>query len=121
MSQGNYGAYPPHGYGAPPMQPQSWLPPHRGGTILTLGILSLVVCQLCGPFAWAMGSKDLKLINSGAMDPMGRGTTQAGMVCGIIGTCLMLVWVLILFLQLVVGIAIFSAMPGRGQPPVVTP
>jgi len=117
MSQSNYGAYPPPRYGAPPMQPQPWLAPHRGGTILTLGILSLVLCQLCGPFAWAMGAKDLKLINHGQMDPSGRGTTQAGMVCGIVGTCLMLVWVAILFLQLVVGVAIFGAVAAGASAP----
>jgi ABC-type phosphate transport system permease subunit len=97
----------------------SWLAPHRGGTVLTLGILSLVLCQLCGPFAWSMGARDLRLMQHGQMDPAGRSTTQAGMVCGIIGTCLLLFWVLLLFLQFAVGLAIFGAAAagaGGGAP-----
>jgi hypothetical protein len=88
--------------------------PSRGGTVLTLGILSLVLCQLLGPFAWSMGSRDLRLIDQGQMDPMGRGTTQAGMVCGIIGTCLMLLWLVLIFLQIAMGIAIFGAAAAAG-------
>src|SRR5262249_21073957 len=34
--------------------------PHRGSLILTLGILSLVVCHPLGLFAWIMGNNDLK-------------------------------------------------------------
>src|SRR5688572_29363321 len=33
--------------------------PHRGGQILALGILSLVVCSPLGVFAWVMGNSDL--------------------------------------------------------------
>ena len=34
--------------------------PHRGSTILTLGILSLLVCgPILGPMAWVMGNTDL--------------------------------------------------------------
>lgn len=69
--------------------------PHRGGLILTFGILGLVLPLLVGCFAplWLgfsipatlMGRKDLAAINNGVMDPTGRGTTQAGYICGIIG------------------------------------
>ena len=67
------------------------LEPHRGTLILVLGILS--ICVSCfgiipGPIAWVMGAADLKAIRAGRMDPTGEGTTKAGYVCGIIGTCL---------------------------------
>jgi predicted Zn finger-like uncharacterized protein len=65
--------------------------PHRGATILVFGILSIVL-QPCGiifgPIAWAMGSGDLRNIQARRLDPEGEGLTRAGMICGIIGTCL---------------------------------
>jgi hypothetical protein len=79
--------------------------PHRGGLILSLGIASIVApplgicCSFLGVIftglglglgisAWVMGSRDLKKINSKIMDPEGLSTTQAGWICGIIGTIL---------------------------------
>jgi predicted Zn finger-like uncharacterized protein len=59
---------------------------HRGAMVLTLGILSLVVCSPLGPVAWIMGNNDLAAMRAGRMDPAGQGTTQAGQICGIIGT-----------------------------------
>jgi predicted Zn finger-like uncharacterized protein len=59
---------------------------HRGGLVLTLGILSLVVCGFLGPVAWIMGNNDLAAMRAGRMDPEGEGLTQAGKICGIIGT-----------------------------------
>ena len=64
------------------------LEPHRGGTVLTLGILGLVICLICGIIAWVMGAGDLRKMREGRMDRSGQGTTQAGMICGIIGTIL---------------------------------
>ena len=66
------------------------LKPHRGGGVLTLGILSLVICNFLGPIAWIMGSNDLTEIRAGRMDPEGEGMTNAGRICGIIGTVLLL-------------------------------
>ena len=81
--------------------------PHRGTLILVLGILSLVVCSIMGPFAWLMGSNDLKLIRSGQMDATGESTTQAGMICGIIGTVILAFQVLFFCLYVaIVAIAI---------------
>ncbi len=64
--------------------------PHRGGLILTLGILALVCgCAVIGPVAWIMGNNDLKQMQAGRMDPSGQGITQAGMILGIISTVFM--------------------------------
>ena len=63
---------------------------HRGGLVLTLGILSLVcnVMMVPGILAWILGHADLKQMDAGKMDPEGRGLTSAGMILGIIGTLL---------------------------------
>ena len=58
--------------------------PHRGGMILTFGILGVACCFPFGIAAWVMGHNDMQLINDGAMDPAGAGTTKAGMICGMV-------------------------------------
>jgi hypothetical protein len=71
--------------------PRRDLLPHRGSAVLTLGILSLVTCFIgiiLGIIAWVMGQTDLQEMRSGRMDPDGEGMTNAGKICGIIGTCL---------------------------------
>jgi hypothetical protein len=61
---------------------------------MILGILSLVLMFLpmvgfpCGLTAWVMGQSDMRKMREHAMDPDGMTTTQAGHVCGIIGTVL---------------------------------
>jgi predicted Zn finger-like uncharacterized protein len=67
------------------------LEPHRGTLILVLGILSLVLTPcaiILGPIAWIMGQNDLSAMRAGRMDDQGRDLTNAGRICGIIGTCL---------------------------------
>jgi hypothetical protein len=77
--------------------------PHRGTLILVLGILGLVVCSPLGIVAWVMGSGDLKEIDAGTMDPAGRGSTQAGKICGMIATILMIIGVVIVILVMALG------------------
>ena len=83
--------------------------PHRGVLILVLGILSLVLCQLLGPVAWILGKGDMAEIDSGRMDPEGRGLTQAGMICGIIATVMLILGLLAFIGVLVLGIAAEAA------------
>jgi uncharacterized membrane protein YjgN (DUF898 family) len=61
----------------------------RGTLILILGILSIVICQILGPFAWVMGRKALTEIDSSGRTYSNRTMVQAGMICGIIGTVLL--------------------------------
>lgn len=75
--------------------------PHRGGLILTFGILGFVCCQIFSIAAWVMGHSDMQEINAGRMDPQGRGLTQAGMIIGMIGTGLMVLTVVV---QVLIGI-----------------
>lgn len=69
--------------------------PHRGGLILALGLVALIggasFCApaVIGPVAWALGSWDLREIREGRMDSAGAGMTQAGQVCGMVATLLL--------------------------------
>src|SRR5262245_42644245 len=76
-------------------QPRRDLEPHRGGLVLTLGVLSvrlLPFCVLCpvsfvlGLAAWIMGRHDLEKMEANVMDPAGMANTRGGRVCGILGT-----------------------------------
>ena len=82
----------------------SLLQPHRGGLILTLGILSVLCCNLLGIAAWIMGNEDLNKMERGQMDPSGRGLTQAGKVLGIIAIVLMVLAIVIQGVLFVVGV-----------------
>ena len=75
--------------------------PHRGVLVLVLGIVSLacVLLSFCyglgavigiplGITAWVLGHGDLRKIKNNEMDQEGLGLTQAGWICGIIGTIL---------------------------------
>jgi predicted Zn finger-like uncharacterized protein len=71
--------------------------PDRGSTVLALGIISLAVIffwcaapvgAILGLAAWIMGQTDLRKMKRGQMDENGRGMTQAGWICGILGTFL---------------------------------
>ena len=78
--------------------------PHHGTLILVLGILGLVVCGPLGIVAWVMGANDIKEMNAGTLDPSGRGTTNAGKICGIIATILMIIAVIIGILLICFGV-----------------
>ena len=88
----------PFGSGAPADAPPplpggstTYQKPHRGTTVLVLGILGLVVCCICGIVAWSMGAEDLKHMDAGLMDPSGREQTKAGKICGMISVILAIV------------------------------
>ena len=94
---------PPEAVQAQPVSGQP-LNPHRGVLILILGILSIVCCFILGIVAWVMGNNDLREMAAGRMDPSGRGLTQAGKICGIIGVAIQIVFIV---LQLL-GVGFFS-------------
>lgn len=58
-------------------------------TILVLGILGLIICQVLSPFAWVMGNKEIEAIMAGRRPPENRSTANAGRILGIIGTVLL--------------------------------
>lgn len=87
-------------------------------TALVLGIVGLLgsvgscccclswLLGLCAPAAWYLGSQEIQAIREGRAPAAGEGTARAGMICGIIGTV-----VLALYL---VCIAIYVALVGVG-------
>ncbi len=86
----------------------SSLAPHRGVLILVLGILGLVLCPGLGIASWIMGNGDLQAMDQGAMDPEGRGMTQAGKILGIVSVVLLGISILIggvMFLWIMVAAA----------------
>ena len=89
--------------------------PHRGILILILGILSLVVCGLfAGIPAWIMGSRDLKEMDAGIMDPEGRGITTAGKICGMISCIMTIIAIAVaIFVTMFVAYFAYDADPTR--------
>ncbi|MFI9506823.1 DUF4190 domain-containing protein [Nocardia sp. NPDC052566] len=58
----------------------------KATTIMVLGILGLVLCQLLGPVAWIMGRGALREIDASGGRLGGRSNVKVGYICGIIGT-----------------------------------
>jgi len=96
-----YGNYPPNQYGAPPY---GFAPPDhpQAMLVLILGIVGLVVCGLAAPFAWTMGNRVIAEIDASNGQLGGRSTANAGRICGIIGTCILGVSLLVVLGAIVV-------------------
>jgi hypothetical protein len=97
-------SYPPEPpYGTPPQYGHGYPVPrnhYRATTILVLGILGLVCCTPCGPFAWVMGHRALREINSSGGRIGGHGKVLAGYICGIIATALLALTLVIVALRI---------------------
>ena len=99
----------------PPPDPSSLPPPlpprptaDRAVPALVLGIIGIVLCPICAPFAWSMGGKVERDIDASAGALGGRGIATAGRVLGIVGTVLLGVYVLVfvvwvVFIGLLIG------------------
>jgi len=112
---GQPGQPPYAGYGAPqqPGYGQTYPEESQATTILVLGILSLVLCQLFGPFAWKMGSTELAAIDAGRRSPKDRQNANIGRILGIVGTVMLGIVVAILLLYIVIAaIAIGASASG---------
>jgi hypothetical protein len=73
----------------------------RSTTVLVLGILGLVLCQILAVVAWVMGNKVRdEAVAMGRPEP---GNNKAGRICGIIGTCLIGLFVVGIVLLVVIG------------------
>jgi Domain of unknown function (DUF4190) len=71
--------------------------PHpRGTTVLVLGILSFFCFGIIlGPIAAIMGKNALDEIDANPQAYTNRGQVLAGMICGIIGFVLSVIWLII--------------------------
>jgi hypothetical protein len=103
---------PPYGY--PPQQgylpqPVQYAPDHpKATTVLVLGILGVVLCQLIGPIAWSMGKKTVDEIDASRGGLGGRGAAQAGYILGIVGTVILGLSVVFLVIYFVIIVAIIG-------------
>src|SRR5512140_2729108 len=80
-----------------PSAPTQQATSSRATTALVLGIVGIVCCQLCGPFAWWMGKQELEAVRAGSSPASNEGMAKAGMILGIVGTILLglsFVWIL---------------------------
>ena len=82
--------------GAPYQDGSDLYKPHRGGWILTFGILGLTGCCCCLPMVFSilalvMGLSDLSDMKKGVMDPTGQTLTVLGVVLGGVGLALAVV------------------------------
>lgn len=91
--------YPP--YGPPPDHPQAT-------TILVLGLLGVVLCQLVAPFAWVMGKRALNEIDASNGTVGGRNSVMVGYICGIIGTVFIALAVIGVIVWFVVLVAVLG-------------
>ncbi|GAB4252974.1 MAG: hypothetical protein Kow00109_28650 [Acidobacteriota bacterium] len=68
----------------------------RSSLLLALGILSLICCQVLGPVTWYLASQELQQIQAGAVSRQDEGLVRASKILGIIGTILLglsLIWI----------------------------
>ena len=98
----------------PPALPPA-LAPHRGGAVLALGILGITPCFICGIIAWVMANRDLREMAAAQMDPSGRGLTQAGKICGMVGVILTCSIAAVYVLWLLVVLVFFGVVAGAGM------
>jgi predicted Zn finger-like uncharacterized protein len=96
--------------------------PHRGGAVLTLGIVGLVLTVMpavplagliCAIIAWVMGNTDLAEMRAGRMDREGEGQTNAGRICGIVAVVLHIVGVLLVFAWFCCIFGVIGGAAGR--------
>ncbi|MGH9243189.1 MAG: DUF4190 domain-containing protein [Acidimicrobiales bacterium] len=110
---------PPPGYGQPPPYPQPGYPgyqmygvpqDHPQATLaLILGILGLVVCGVCAPFAWVIGRRAVNEIDASGGALGGRGSAQAGYIMGLIGSILLILAVVGIILWIVFAVALATS------------
>jgi hypothetical protein len=92
----------------PYQQPYHYQPPpdHPSATtVLVLGILGLVLCQLISPFAWVMGNRVVREIDGSRGAYGGRGVANAGRICGMVGTILIFITIGIVVIALMAAAA----------------
>lgn len=110
--QALYGQQPGYGqqqYGVPPYgQPMygygSQVDHPQGTTILVLGILGLVFCQILGPVAWVMGNSALREVDANPAAYRNRSNIVVGRILGIITSVLMILVVVFLVVLIAGGL-----------------
>lgn len=99
-------SYPPPAYGYPGYGPPPEHP--RATLVLVLGIVGLVFCQFCAPFAWAMGRRALNEIDASGGTVGGRSNVMVGYVLGIVGSVFLILAALALIAYIVVLVVVLG-------------
>ncbi len=97
---------PPGYYAGPPVGAQK---ADGAITSLVLGIVGVVVCQLCAPFAWSMGRKAERAVDASGGTLGGRGEATAGKILGIIGTVFLILIIVLVIVLIGFGLALESS------------
>jgi M penetrans paralogue family 26 len=79
--------------------------------VLVLGILSIVICFICGIIALVMANKDMALYknNPGLYTEASYNNIKAGRICAIIGIALQAVAIIVYILIIAVFVSAASA------------
>ncbi len=102
----SYSAPPPPSYQPAPNHPQAM-------TVLIIGILGLVLCQILGPFAWTMGNRVVAEIDASGGAYAGRDQANIGRILGIVATALLALSILVIIFAFVVfGLAATTSVSG---------
>jgi hypothetical protein len=96
--QAPYGAAQVPAYG--PIRPDH----PQATTVLILGIVGIVACGLAAPFAWVMGNRVVREIDASGGTLGGRSNANVGRVCGIVGTALLGLALLVFVAVIIVAI-----------------
>lgn len=92
---------PGYGYGAPIQREHP-----SGTTVLLLGILGLVLCQVLSPIAWVVGGRARKeMASQPGVVWSNSGNVTAGWICGIIGTALLAFGVVIVLIVIAAAVS----------------
>lgn len=67
-------------------------------TSLVLGILGMACCGILAPIAWYISNQELRNIREGRVAPTNEGMAKAGQILGIVGTVLLAIGLVFLFL-----------------------
>lgn len=104
-------SYPPPAYGYPAYGPPP--PDHpQATTVLILGIVGMMFCQVCAPFAWVMGRRTLNEIDASGGTVGGRSNVMVGYILGIIGSVLLILGLLAVVAYIVFVIVLIGSSSG---------
>lgn len=93
---------PPAGYPGPP---PVYADTGRATTAFVLGLLGIVLCSLCAPFAWSIGASERRRRMEVGLPPDGMAT--AGYVMGIIGTILLILGAVVMLVVALLAVGVF--------------
>ncbi len=91
--------------------------PVNGTLILVLGILGLVCLPILSPVAWIMGNSAMATLNAGGGDESQRGMANIGRILGIVGTVLMILYIIAWILGGAALLGLSQTLPQQSPTP----